>query len=148
MKKGLLIFVSIVLAFIFGIAITSGYWIVPIAVGTCYLFPNVNGCDDNPPWGPFLDNPRAQFFIDKTGNYYILIYKYRGHTGSLAIEKSSVDLVPYIGRKVRIAGHFYNVYDQPIDTQCIKDNCYKMMVGSDIVLSKYTVYIDKLTLEK
>lgn len=137
----------IVGAFIFGVLITSGFWIVPIAVGTCTLFPLTSGCDNNPPWGPFLDNPHAKFYISKLEDNYVLNYEYRNNKGYYMIQNSQIDLDPYLNKKVLVPGHFVTIQEPPISEQCIQNKCHKTMRGNDVIYSKYIVDINNLELK-
>ncbi|MBI2405234.1 hypothetical protein HYV22_03600 [Candidatus Gottesmanbacteria bacterium] len=78
--------------------------------------------DNNPPWGPLIDNPQATFTVQKENNDYILQYIYRQKSGRINIGASAVDLAPFVGKTVHMTGHYYASSSSA--TQCIAGNCH------------------------
>ena len=100
-------------------------------MSTCALLPRISGCDSNPPWGPFLDNPKAKFYLHQSGDDYFLRYEYLGEEGIYCVRESDEHLYGFVGEKVKVGGHFtVPVKDGDIN-QCIVGECHKTRIECD-----------------
>ncbi len=103
--------------------------LILVSAAICKFYPAHSGCDNNPPWGPFLDNPDAIFTIIKIDNTFVLHYKYLNREGYYPIKTSKLDLEPFMDKSIKIDGHFVNLDSSPLKNQCINKICHPSNVN-------------------